>query len=103
MNPQGAQCPLDDTPMVCYNIRSQPINPGFNSTTTTRRTTMATQEQMEEYATELANDIINEVWNYRDTLSQRDMYEIAQEEAAKHKEYNHEELTKLTFNHLLYC
>ena len=64
---------------------------------------MATQEQMEEYAVELAGDIINEVWNYRNTLSQRDMYEIAQEEAAKHKEYNHEELTKLTFNHLLYC
>ena len=51
---------------------------------------MATQEQMEEYAVELAGDIINEAWNYRNTLSQRDMYEIAQEEAAKHKEYNHE-------------
>lgn len=58
------------------------------------------QEQMDEFAAQRSCDIINEVWNYRDTLSLKDLYEMAQEDAAKHTQWDTKELTELIFTYL---
>lgn len=67
---------------------------------TTTQLTDEQQDQMDEFAAERSSEIINEVWDYRDTLSLNDLYEMAQEDAAKHPQWDTKELTELTFGYL---